>query len=145
MDVTYSVDRLKLPSLEVLTDFLAEFGITNVDDVSAIRTSLWGSHTLVTAYEKEKFLGVICGITDGSNVYISTLCVLPAYQKKGIGTTLLTTFMSECKNKARLNPAQAITGSGRLRFIACTDGYENLYEKLGFVIRNGYKALTLEV
>lgn len=145
MDVTYSVDRLKLPSIEVLTDFFAEFNITNVDDVSAIRTSLWGSHTLVTAYEKDKFLGVICGITDGFNVYISTLCVLPAYQKKGIGTTLLTTFMSECRNKARLNPAQAITGSGGLRFIACTDGYESLYEKLSFVVRDGYKTLTLEI
>ncbi|MGB3650519.1 MAG: GNAT family N-acetyltransferase [Rivularia sp. (in: cyanobacteria)] len=52
--------------------------------------ALMNSHSLVTAWDKEKLVGLINSITDGYLVvYYPHLLVLPKYQKQGIGLNLL--------------------------------------------------------
>ena len=52
--------------------------------------ALMNSHSLVTAWDKEKLGGLVNSITDGYLVvYYPHLLVLPKYQKQGIGLNLL--------------------------------------------------------
>ena len=52
--------------------------------------ALMNSHSLVTAWDKEKLVGLVSSITDGYLVvYYPHLLVLPKYQKQGIGLNLL--------------------------------------------------------
>ncbi len=52
--------------------------------------ALMNSHSLVSAWDKEKLVGLINSITDGYLVvYYPHLLVLPKYQKQGIGLNLL--------------------------------------------------------
>lgn len=52
--------------------------------------ALMNSHSLVTAWDKEKLVGLVNAITDGYLVvYYPHLLVLPKYQKQGIGLNLL--------------------------------------------------------
>ena len=51
---------------------------------------LMNSHSLVTAWDEEKLVGLVNSITDGYLVvYYPHLLVLPKYQKQGIGLNLL--------------------------------------------------------
>ena len=51
---------------------------------------LMNSHSLVTAWDKEKLVGLVNSITDGYLVvYYPHLLVLPKYQKQRIGFNLL--------------------------------------------------------
>lgn len=52
--------------------------------------ALMNSHSLVTAWDKAKLVGLVNSITDGYLVvYYPHLLVLPKYQKQGIGLNLL--------------------------------------------------------
>ena len=52
--------------------------------------ALMNSHSLITAWDKEKLVGLVNSITDGYLVvYYPHLLVLPEYQKQGIGFNLL--------------------------------------------------------
>ena len=52
--------------------------------------ALMNSHSLVTAWDKEKLVGLVNSITDGYLVvYYPHLLVFPKYQKQGIGLNLL--------------------------------------------------------
>lgn len=52
--------------------------------------ALMNSHSLITAWDKEKLVGLVNSITDGYLVvYYPHLLVLPEYQKQGIGLNLL--------------------------------------------------------
>ncbi|AFY53698.1 acetyltransferase (GNAT) family protein [Rivularia sp. PCC 7116] len=52
--------------------------------------ALMNSHSLISAWNQEKLVGLINSITDGYLVvYYPHLLVLPEYQKQGIGLNLL--------------------------------------------------------
>ena len=98
---------------------------------------LQGSDLLVLALSKNcKVVGFITAITDGvSCAYIPYLEVLPEWQRKGIGTELVTRMME------KLKPFYAID-------LICDEDVQGFYEKLGFSKRRGmtirnYESQTL--
>ena len=87
---------------------------------------LQGSDLLVLALSKNcKVVGFITAITDGvSCAYIPYLEVLPQWQRKGIGTQLVT------RMKEKLKTFYAID-------LICDEDAQGFYEKLGFSERRG--------
>jgi len=55
-----------------------------------------GSLYVVSAWEGNRLVGFARGISDGAtNAYISTVAVLPAYQKRGIGRELIQRLLAD--------------------------------------------------
>lgn len=55
-----------------------------------LRQALSGSLLVLGAFSDEKLIGLIRVVGDGASIlYIQDLLVLPAYQRKGVGTALL--------------------------------------------------------
>ena len=60
--------------------------------------ALASSHSLITAWDAEKLVGLGNALSDGHLVvYYSHLLVLPAYQGRGIGTRLMQMLMARYK------------------------------------------------
>lgn len=60
-----------------------------------LRKGLLNSHSLVTAWEDDKLVGLGSAISDGTLVvYFSHLLVLPEYQKKGIGQMIANRLLN---------------------------------------------------
>lgn len=60
-----------------------------------LENALLGSHSLVTAWEGERLVGLGNAISDGHLVvYYPHLLVLPEYQGRGIGTALMRRLMT---------------------------------------------------
>ncbi|MYD50817.1 MAG: GNAT family N-acetyltransferase [Dehalococcoidia bacterium] len=98
---------------------------------------LQGSDLLVLALSKScKVVGFITAITDGvSCAYIPYLEVLPEWQRKGIGTELVTRMMENLKTIYAID-------------LICDEDVQGFYEKLGFSKRRGmtirnYESQTL--
>jgi ribosomal protein S18 acetylase RimI-like enzyme len=54
-----------------------------------------GSAYVVSAWDSDRLVGFARAISDGaSNAYISTVAVLPKYQKRGIGRELIRRFLA---------------------------------------------------
>ena len=87
---------------------------------------LQGSYYLVLALSKScGVVGFITAITDGvSCAYIPYIEVLPDWQRKGIGTELVTRMME------KLKPFYTID-------LICDEDVQGFYEKLGFSERRG--------
>ena len=87
---------------------------------------LQGSDLLVLAFANNgKMVGFITAITDGvSCAYIPYIEVLPEWQRKGIGTQLVT------RMKEKLKTFYAID-------LICDEDIQGFYEKLGFSERRG--------
>ena len=61
--------------------------------------ALMNSHSLFTAWDNHKLVGLVNSITDGYLVvYYPHLLVLPEYQKQGIGLNLLKLMTRKYKN-----------------------------------------------
>jgi ribosomal protein S18 acetylase RimI-like enzyme len=55
-----------------------------------------GSMFVVSAWEGDRLVGFARGISDGAtNAYVSTVAVLPEYQKRGIGRELLQRLIAD--------------------------------------------------
>ena len=55
-----------------------------------------GSLYVVSAWDGDRLVGFARGISDGAtNAYISTVAVLPEYQKRGIGRELIQRLMAD--------------------------------------------------
>ncbi|CAL2084996.1 hypothetical protein T190611E02C_20376 [Tenacibaculum sp. 190524A05c] len=61
-----------------------------------LKNALLNSHSLITAWDKEKFVGLGNAISDGHLiVYYSHLLVLPEYQGKGIKNMIVNKFQKK--------------------------------------------------
>lgn len=64
--------------------------IRPVDDVERIHRMYEGSNLVITAWERDKLVGILRGWHDGAyDGYVCDLAVLPDYQKLGVGRELL--------------------------------------------------------
>ena len=87
---------------------------------------LQGSDLIVLALSKNcRVVGFITAITDGvSCAYIPYIEVLPEWQRKGIGTELVTRIMENLKTIYAID-------------LICDEDVQGFYEKLGFTERRG--------
>ena len=64
------------------------------DDMDALINGYENSLKILAAFEDGKLLGVIRAVGDGYTIiFIQDILVLPDYQRKGIGSALLTAMM----------------------------------------------------
>ncbi|MDF2944299.1 MAG: GCN5-related N-acetyltransferase [Herbinix sp.] len=115
-------------------------GTITVSDYNYLRsTAGWGmlplkqaqagidrSDFLVVAKEEDKTIGMARVITDGGCVaLILDVVVLPEYQGKGIGKTILQMILSYIENNL---------DTGEIAYVAlmAAKGKEGFYQKLGF-------------
>jgi GNAT superfamily N-acetyltransferase len=68
---------------------------TAAEKPALLRKALIGSHSLVTAWDGNRLVGLGNAISDGYLVvYYSHLLVLPSYQRRGIGTEIMRRLMA---------------------------------------------------
>lgn len=79
---------------EILTLY-ASVGWTNYTNNPAMLEQAYQNALLIMgAYDGDKLTGVIRAVGDGASiVFVQDIVVLPAYQRKGIGTKLLRAVM----------------------------------------------------
>jgi GNAT superfamily N-acetyltransferase len=90
----YSATR-DLPLENVLTLYRAN-GWSAAEKPELLHKALLNSHSLVTAWDGDKLVGLGNAISDGHLVvYYPHLLVLPEYQGQGIGTRLMQMLMAK--------------------------------------------------
>jgi ribosomal protein S18 acetylase RimI-like enzyme len=90
--IQYSETR-DLPLEGVLALYRAH-GWSSAEKPDVLHKALLASHSLVTAWEGSKLVGIGNTLSDGHMVvYYSHLLVLPEYQGRGIGTRLMRMLM----------------------------------------------------
>lgn len=90
--IQYSETR-DLPLESVLALYRAH-GWSSADKPELLHAALSASHSLVTAWDGSKLVGLGNAISDGHLVvYYPHLLVLPGYQGRGIGTRLMQMLM----------------------------------------------------
>jgi len=83
-----------LPLDSVLALYLAN-GWSSADKPELLQKALQGSHSLVTAWDGDKLVGLGNTLSDGHLVvYYSHLLILPEYQGRGVGTRLMQMLMA---------------------------------------------------
>jgi ribosomal protein S18 acetylase RimI-like enzyme len=85
-----------------------------------LRQIVEGSTWVVAAWEGQALVGFARALTDGvSNGYITSVCVLPSHQRRGIGRRLMLALMGEHVH---------------IKFVLhSSEAGEALYRSLGFV------------
>jgi GNAT superfamily N-acetyltransferase len=92
----YSESR-DLPLEGVLTLYRAN-GWSSAEKPELLHKALLASHSLVTAWDDSRLVGLGNAISDGFLVvYYPHLLVLPDYQQRGIGTRLMQLLMNRYK------------------------------------------------
>ena len=95
--IRYS-DAHDLP-LEGVTSLYRANEWSSADRPELLHQALLASHSLVTAWEDSKLIGLGNAISDGHLVvYYPHLLVLPEFQGRGIGTRLMRMLMARYKN-----------------------------------------------
>jgi len=81
--------------IESVVALYGSLGWSSAEKPAALRRALFGSHSLVTAWQGERLVGLGNTISDGHLVvYYSHLLVDPEFQGKGIGTEIMRRLMS---------------------------------------------------
>jgi ribosomal protein S18 acetylase RimI-like enzyme len=90
-----------------------------------LRAIVEGSTRVVSAWEGETLVGFARALTDGvSNGYITSVCVLPSHQRRGIGRKLMLELMGD---------------DPQIKFVLhSSPAGEALYRSLGFVEGSRY-------
>jgi GNAT superfamily N-acetyltransferase len=66
-----------------------------IDDLGRMRRMFEGSNVVLTAWDGDRLVGVLRGVTDGAyTTYVCDLAVHPDYQRSGIGHELLERVVS---------------------------------------------------
>ena len=91
--IQYSETR-DLPIPSVLALYRAN-GWSSAEKPDLLHKALLASHSLVTAWEGTRLVGLVNAISDGYLVvYYPHLLVLPEYQRRGIGAELMRRLMA---------------------------------------------------
>ncbi len=81
---------------EILPLYESVGWVNYVADPARLKKAFEGSFSTWGAYENEKLVGLIRAVGDGASIlYIQDLLVLPAYQRQGIGTSLMKTLLTQ--------------------------------------------------
>ena len=109
---------------EINTDQIVELYSANewssAEKPTELTNALLNSHSLITAWDKEKLVGLGNAISDGYLVvYYPHLLVHPEYQGKGIGNMIVDKFQERYKNFHM----QMLTADGKAI---------DFYKKVGF-------------
>jgi ribosomal protein S18 acetylase RimI-like enzyme len=98
-----------------------QFGLPEIDGPKAmLRVCDCDAAEFLVAEEKGRVVGLIRGVFDGSRAIVSLVSVHPDYQRRGIGTALVSEIARRFKAK----------GSNHLSVIAA--GNLDLLKKMGF-------------
>jgi putative acetyltransferase len=98
-----------------------QFGLPEIDGPEAmLRVCDCDAAEFLVAEEDDHVVGLIRGVFDGSRAIVSVVSVHPDYQRRGIGTALVSEIAKRFKAK----------GSNHLSVIAA--GNLDLLKKLGF-------------
>jgi GNAT superfamily N-acetyltransferase len=112
----------------------------NLDDYAKLRASVgWptilpeqaqlgldGSRYMLVAYDKETAVGIARVVSDGGYVcYLEDVIVLPAYQRKGIGSELVSRLVDMIKKDMK-------DGYQTNFVLISAQGKEPFYERFGF-------------
>ncbi|MCL4561994.1 MAG: GNAT family N-acetyltransferase [Chloroflexi bacterium] len=87
-------------------------------------TAIEKSWCTIAAYDDKRLVGFGRVVTDGLHAMIYEVIVDPIYQKRGVGTQLVTRLIDRCQ-MAQIRDIQ----------LFCAPGKEPFYQKLGFVRR----------
>jgi ribosomal protein S18 acetylase RimI-like enzyme len=95
MPITYRDDHdIDLDQLTVL--FNAVGWERRTADRDRLAQLVRGSLYVVSAWEDDRLVGFARAISDGAtNAYISTVAVLPEYQKRGIGSEIIQRLIAD--------------------------------------------------
>lgn len=123
--ITYKTTKDILDKdLRLLYDSVGWYAYTNV--IKDLKTLLNECIIVYSAWEDEKLVGLIRTVGDGISIqYVQDILVLPEYQGKGIGKSLLTYVLDRSKTIRQ--------------FVLITDSHEqnkdalNFYKKCGLV------------
>ena len=86
----------------------------------------------VSVYENNTIIGYGRIIGDGiCFLYIQDIMVVPEYQSKKIGTTIMNKLLEKIETIKKENPSLRV-------YLGATKGKEEFYKKLGFVTRKEY-------
>lgn len=117
-DIHYS-DTRELPIEDVLTLYRANKW-SSAEKPELLHKALLASHSLVTAWQGTRLIGLGNAISDGHLVvYYPHLLVLPEYQGQGVGTGIMRRLMTRYEG---FHQHILIADGGTLEF----------YRKLGF-------------
>jgi GNAT superfamily N-acetyltransferase len=92
--IQYSDSRRDLP-LDTLINLYRANAWSSAEKPELLHKALSASHSLVTAWDGEKLVGLGNALSDGFMVaYYSHLLVLPEYQGRGIGMQLMQLLLA---------------------------------------------------
>jgi ribosomal protein S18 acetylase RimI-like enzyme len=118
MEIHYSDDAK--PTAEEVVGLYSAVEWSSANKPEALHAGLLASHSLVTAWEDERLVGLGNALSDGHLVvYFPHLVVHPKYQGQGIGTKLMDMMMVRYRGFHQ----QALLADGRAI---------DFYRKLGF-------------
>lgn len=119
MTITYQEIR-EIPIEQILALYQANHW-SSANKPQALYNALMNSHSLVSAWDEDKLVGLGNAITDGFLVvYYPHLLVLPDYQRRGIGQSLMKMLMQKYHDfhqQILVADAQAIKFYQRCGFI----------------------------
>lgn len=111
---------------EQLKELFQSVGWVSADYPNKLVKALANSDTVISAWDKEKLVGLINVIDDGAlTAYAHYLLVDPDYQGKGIGTELIERIKLRYKDYLYL------------LLIAENKGLVEFYKQRGFQVENG--------
>lgn len=120
--MNYTTDLAILDTLD-LNEFFV--GWPNPPSNDVFKKVLHGSYKVILAHENNKLVGFINCISDGIlSAYIPLLEVIPRYQGRGIGKTLVGKMTDELKHLYMVD-------------LLCDENLLPYYEKLGMMSATG--------
>jgi ribosomal protein S18 acetylase RimI-like enzyme len=101
MNIRY--DHGKDIKQDTLKELFLSIGWGSSRDPVRLQKAIQTSHSVVTAWDDNKLVGLVNTIADDAMiVYIPYIVVRPEYQKKGIGQQLIRTILDEYRDYTRI-------------------------------------------
>ncbi len=128
--------RTDTASLEALTHYLIEVKDTFIPPLDAqvnllqYAEKIFTHATRLECFSQQTLIG-LCGVyfnDSSSSAYITTISVLPAFQKKGIAQLFLDTLLKICAEKSTINSIE-------LEVAESNSPARQFYKKNGFSLK----------
>lgn len=124
MEIYYASSKEDI-SAEELQELFLSVGWESGKYPTELLQAIQGSHSIVTAWDEERLVGLINALSDGTlTVYFHYMLVHPSYQSKGIGKGLMSIMLERYK------------GYGSKVLISYPHAVD-FYNKIGFKTEDG--------